>query len=467
MSAKTMDNTELFASAPVRKAVIALVVPTVISQLITVVYNMADTFFIGQVGDPNQVAAVSLCMPAFMLLTGMANLFGIGGASLISRSLGVGNHRRAQSTAAFCIWTAGTVALLYGALLYDLRGLLLPAIGADAHTYIFCKQYIFWTITIGAVPTVLNQALAHLVRSEGYSKQASFGMALGGVLNMILDPIFIFPLGLDVAGAAIATMLSNLIATVYFLLLIRRRGASTDIKLHPKYYSLQEHIPREVLLVGLPSSVMNLMGVASNVTLNKLLVSYANTAVAGIGVAKKVDMLTFAIINGMSQGALPLISYNYSAKNYPRMLSAIKTTLLYSFVVTSISAVLLFTCAAPIVQAFIDDAETIQYGQLFQRIICITGPLVSLTMISITVFQSVGKKLEPLLLSLLRKGGLDIPLMFLMDKLAGIEGIVWATPIADCCALAAAIALFIPFWRRFSQAIPSEPASAASHASQA
>ena len=402
-----------------------------------------------------------------MLLTGMANLFGIGGASLISRSLGVGNHRRAQSTAAFCIWTAGTVALLYGALLYDLRGLLLPAIGADAHTYIFCEQYIFWTITIGAVPTVLNQALAHLVRSEGYSKQASFGMALGGVLNMILDPIFIFPLGLDVAGAAIATMLSNLIATVYFLLLIRRRGASTDIKLHPKYYSLHEHIPREVLLVGLPSSVMNLMGVASNVTLNKLLVSYANTAVAGIGVAKKVDMLTFALINGMSQGALPLIGYNYSAKNYPRMLSAIKTTLLYSFVVTSISAVLLFTCAAPIVQAFIDDAETIQYGQLFQRIICITGPLVSLTMISITVFQSVGKKLEPLLLSLLRKGGLDIPLMFLMDKLAGIEGIVWATPIADCCALAAAIALFIPFWRRFSQAIPSEPASAASHASQA
>ena len=208
--------------------------------------------------------------------------------------------------------------------------------------------------------------------------------------------------------------------------------------------------------MGLPSCVMNLMGVASNVTLNKLLVSYANTAVAGIGVAKKVDMLTFAIINGMSQGALPLIGYNYSAKNYQRMLSAIKTTLLYSFVVTFISAVLLFTCAAPIVHAFIADSETVRYGQLFQRSICITGPLVSLTMISITVFQSVGKKLEPLLLSLLRKGGLDIPLMFLMDKLAGIEGIVWATPIADCCALIVAVMLFIPFWRRFSQAIPAE-----------
>ena len=448
-----LDNTELFVNLPVRKAVISLVIPTVISQLITVVYNMADTFFIGQVGDPNQVAAVSLCMPMFMFLTGLANLFGIGGASLLARSLGLHDHERAKRTAAFSIWTAIAVSFFYGIALYAMRGVLLPAVGADADTYRFCEQYLLWTTTIGAVPTVLNQLLAHLVRSEGYSKQASFGMALGGVLNMILDPIFIFPLGLEVAGAAIATMLSNLIATIYFLLLIRRRGDSTDVALHPKYYTLGRRIPREVLLVGLPSCAMNLMGVASNVTLNRLLVSYANTAVAGIGVAKKVDMLTFAIINGMSQGALPLISYNFSAKNYPRMMGAIKTTFLYSIVVTTACAVLLFTCAAPIVRAFIDDAETVRYGQLFQRIICITGPLVSVTMISITIFQSVGKKLEPLLLSLLRKGGLDIPLMFLMDHLVGIEGIVWATPIADCCARVAAIRLFIPCWRRLSREI--------------
>ena len=447
------DNSELFVSIPVRKAVISLVIPTVISQLITVVYNMADTFFIGQIGDPNQVAAVSLCMPMFMFLTGLANLFGIGGASLMARSLGLHDHDRAKRTAAFSIWTATGISLFYGLALYVLRGVLLPAVGADQYTYQFCEQYIFWTITIGAVPTVLNQALAHLVRSEGYSKQASFGMALGGVLNMILDPIFIFPLGLEVAGAAIATMLSNLIAMLYFLLLIRHRGSSTNVVLHPKYYTLRQHIPQEVLLVGLPSCAMNLMGVASNITLNRLLVSYANTAVAGIGVAKKVDMLTFAIINGMSQGALPLISYNFSSKNFSRMMAAIKTTFLYSIVVTSICAVLLFTCAAPIVRAFIDDAETVQYGQLFQRIICITGPIVSVTMISITIFQSVGKKLEPLILSLLRKGGLDIPLMFLMDHLAGIEGIVWATPIADCCAMVVSIALFLPFWRHLSQVL--------------
>lgn len=173
------NNHDLFAEAPVLRAVVSLALPTVISQLITVAYNMADTFFIGQIGDANQVAAVSVCMPMFIFLTGLANLFGIGGASLISRCLGAGDSQKARQTAAFSLWTATGVSLLYGLLLALLRPVLLPAVGADEETYGFCSQYIFWTITVGAVPTVLNQALAHLVRAEGHSAQASFGMALG------------------------------------------------------------------------------------------------------------------------------------------------------------------------------------------------------------------------------------------------------------------------------------------------
>ena len=214
------EKKELFEEWPVSKAVISLVVPTVLSQLITVVYNMADTFFIGQVGDPDQVAAVSLCMPLFVMLTGIANLFGIGGSSLISRCLGRNDEERARKVSAFCIWTAGIVSLGYGLLVFALRGYILPAVGADEATYGFCSQYIFWAICVGAVPTVLNAAFAHLVRSEGYSKQASFGMAMGGILNMILDPIFISLLRFEVAGAAIATMLSNLAAAIYFIVLI-------------------------------------------------------------------------------------------------------------------------------------------------------------------------------------------------------------------------------------------------------
>lgn len=448
------DNTELFERTPVKKAVISLVVPTVISQLITVIYNMADTFFIGQVGDPNQVAAVSLCMPLFILLTGVANLFGIGGSSLISRCLGAGDREKAKKTAAFCIWTASAASLLYGIALMIFKSFALPAVGADAETCDFCYAYVFWTVTVGAVPTVLNALFAHLVRSEGYSRQASFGMALGGVLNIILDPIFISAFGLEIAGAAMATMLSNLAATTYFIILISGKRKNSVITLNPKYYSLKLRIPREVLLVGLPSCIMNITGVFSNIVMNKLMASYCNEAVAGIGIAKKVDLMCYAIATGMSQGVLPLIGYNYSAGNYKRMMSAVKTAFIFSLTAALAGTAFLLTCAQPIVRAFIDDPLTVEYGQRFQRIICITGPCVSVTMMIITLFQSVGIKVRPLVLSLLRKGGLDIPIMFLMNSLLGVNGIVWATPIADFSAMLAAIALFIPFWKKMKAKQP-------------
>jgi len=442
------QNKELFERTAVSKAVVSLVVPTIISQLITVIYNMADTFFIGQIGDPNQVAAVSLCMPLFILLTGMANLFGIGGSSLISRSLGAGDSDKARRTAAFSIWTAGGAALFYGIGLMLFEGWVLPLVGANEDTYEFCRQYIFWAITVGAVPTVLNAALAHLVRAEGYSKQASFGMTMGGVLNMILDPIFISLFGLEIAGAAIATMLSNLTATVYFLLLIAKKRGNTVLTLNPRLYTLRYRIPSEVLLVGLPSCLMNLMGVFSNIVMNRLMVSHCTEAVAGIGIAKKVDLLAFAIATGMSQGVLPLIGYNYAAKNFKRMMAAVRTTFIYSLTIAVIGMILLLTCAGPIVRAFIDDQLTVEYGQYFQKVICITGPCISVTMIIITMFQSVGKKVQPLFLSLLRKGGLDVPVMIVMNYLMGANGVAWATPIADFGAMLASIALFIPFWRQ-------------------
>ena len=445
------SKTELFEKTPVTRAVLALVVPTVISQIITVIYNMADTFFVGQVGDPNQVAAASLSLPLFLVTTGLANLFGIGGASLISRSLGLGDTEKARKTSAFCIWTSSAAALVYGLAIFALRSVILPAVGADEFTYDFCASYLFWTLTVGAIPTVLNAALAHLVRAEGYSGQASFGVALGGGLNIILDPIFIFGFGLEITGAAVATMLSNLIATLYFIALILIKRGRFHLTLNPKYYSVSGGIPKEVLLVGLPSSIMNVMGIFSNITLNKLLVSYSNAAVAGIGIAKKIDMLAFAIANGLSQGVIPLIGYNYSSKNTRRMRSAIKATLILSLAVTTVGAVLLFTCANPLVRAFIDDAETVRYGSMFQRIICITGPFTAITTVIISIFQSVGQKGKPLVLSMLRKGGLDVPFMFLLDHLGGANAIAWATPIADCGAMLVGILLFVPLWRKMGR----------------
>ena len=442
------DNTALFEKMPVPKAVITLVIPTIISQIITVIYNMADTFFIGQMNDPNQVAAATLAMPPFVMLTGIANLFGIGGSSLISRSLGAGDREKAKKCAAFSIWSATVLALIYGIVLYMLRPTLFPLLGTDEFTYDYCSDYFLWTIAVGSVPTVLNACLAHLVRAEGYSKEASFGLALGGIVNIILDPILIFAFELGIAGAAIATMLSNTIAMIYFIVLLRKNEKTTVINFSIKNYTLSSGIPKEILLVGLPSFIMLLMGTFSNLVLNKLVVSYSNQAIAGMGIAKKIDILAFAIANGMTQGVLPLIGYNFAAKNYTRMRAVIKTAFLYTLTVAIAGTLLLFFGSVPLVRVFIDDAATVEFGQYFLRAISVTCAAISVTMMIITIFQSTGRKIQPTILSFIRKGGFDIPLMFILNSAAGFEGIAWATPISDALAMLVALALFIPYWKK-------------------
>ncbi len=443
-----MEKETLFATAPVGKAVLSLAVPTVISQLITVVYNMADTFFIGQMGNPNQVAAATLAMPLFIFLTGVANLFGIGGASLISRSLGAGDKEKARRCSAFCIWMAAGAALAYGLGAALLRDTLLPVLGTNADTQAHCAAYVMWSIGVGAVPTVMNATLAHLLRAEGYARQASFGVAFGGVLNIILDPIFIFLFRMEITGAAVATMVSNAAATAYFLLLMHRHRHSLTITLSPRCFALKD--AGEVLAVGLPSFVMTLMSTLSNTALNRIIAGYSNAAVAGMGIAKKIDMMAFAIAQGMTQGALPLIGYNYTSGNRRRMMAALKNLLADCLVIALAGMALMLLAAGPLTRCFISDEATVNFGRGFLRIVCLACPTTALNFLIITVFQATGQRVQPLILSLLRKGGLDIPLMLVLNRFIGVDGIAWATPLADGLALVVAALLVIPYLKKMS-----------------
>ena len=382
------DQTELFEHTPVRRAVLALILPTVISQIITVVYNMADTFFIGQMNDPDQVAAATLSLPLFFMLTGIANLFGIGGSSLISRSLGAGDRDKACQGAAFSIWAAAA----YSAVIWLLRPALLSWLGADSGTYRYCADYVLWTTVLGGVPTVLSACLAHLVRAEGDSLRSSAGIAMGGILNIVLDPILIFGLGLGVMGAALATMLSNAAALLYFVLLILRRRGNMVIRFSPKHFTLSGRIPGDVLLVRFPSFLMMLMSTVSNLTLNKLVVSYSNQAIAGMGIAKKIDMLVTAVSNGMTQGVLPLIGYCYAAGRCDRMREAIKTPFIHSCTIAVGGAAALSACAPLVIRAFLADEVTVAYGQHFLRVICLTCPAVSITMMTICISRPPGRR---------------------------------------------------------------------------
>ena len=441
-----MDNNEyLFCEMPVRRAVLALAVPTVISQIITVIYNMADTFFIGQLNDPNQVAAATVAMPAFAALTALSNLFGIGGASKIARCLGKKDEETAKKTAAFSIWTAVFVALFYGVIIFLVRPWFLPVLGTNAETYDFCSGYVFWTITIGAIPTVLNAALAHLIRTEGYAKQAGFGVAFGGILNIVLDPIFIFVFHMEITGAAIATMLSNMAAMLYFFLFLYKIRKKTVITPNPKYYCITDGIPGDVVIGGLPSFVMMMLGCLSNSILNRLVTSYSNEAMAGMGIAKKIDMIAFSVAQGMTQGVLPLIAYNYASGNQKRMSKSIRATLTYTLIMACSATLILFFFASPITRCFIDNDATVSYGRDFLKAICFTCPSTAVNFMIIMVFQATKQKVQPLILSMLRKGSVDIPLMIVLNRLIGINGIAWATPLADWLTLIVSMLLFLPY----------------------
>ena len=447
---KQLNRSELLGSLPVKRAVLMQILPAIASQMVALAYGIADTYFVGLLNDPDKTAAVTVANAAFLMLTALSNLFGIGGASLISRSLGIGNRKKAASCSSFCIWTAAGAALLYGIAILFLRPCLLPVIGADSKTWNYCSDYIFWTICIGAVPTVLNPALAHLIRSEGYSKQASLGVAFGGILNILLDPLFIFVFDMEIQGAAIATMLSNTAASLYFILFICKKGDGLSIRLSPKCYTLTQHIPADVLSVGLPSFMISMMATVSNTALNRIIAAYSTEAVAGMGIAKKIDMLAFAMGQGMSQGALPLIGYNFSSGNRTRMKSALRALLIDCLVVSAAGTALLFFGANAITKCFIDNAATVHHGCVFLKIICFTCLTTTLNFFVITLFQATGKKIQPIILSLLRKGIIDIPLMILFNSIWGVDGIAVAIPVSDFIALVVAVILVLPYLKEIS-----------------
>lgn len=445
----------LFEDTPVLEAIVRLAFPTVIGQIILVLYNMADTFFIGLTGSDAMITAATVCMPAFMFLQAISNLFGVGGASVISRALGARDLQRAKDTASFAFWGCAAVTVLYslGAWLFagpfvDLLG------GSNPLVHDYAVEYLTFTVVIGGLATSLNALLAHLVRSEGRSLQASIGVALGGVMNIALDPLFMFvllPRGYETLGAAIATALSNVIALAYFLIVVLREGKRSILRLSPRRLdkSVRGKIPADVLMTGLPACLMTLCENISYAVLDALMAASGTALQAGLGVAKKVNMLAHSIVRGMSQGVLPLIGYNYAAGNHKRMKTSITLSMALSVAMAAVCMTVSLVFSRQLIGLFIPSgSESVTYGASFLRILCLGGPFSACAYALISFFQAVGKGMRSFVLAILRKGLLDIPLMFLLNRLLPIFGIVWATPITDviCCVIS--IGMFVVFLRQ-------------------
>lgn len=435
---KMDKNRELFEKMPVAKALATLAIPTIISQLITMIYNLADTFFIGMANNPSQTAASSLAFVLVFAMNCLSNLFGVGGGSLISRLLGERRDKDAASVAAFSFYGSLIISVIYSIMVWATMDPLLRLLGATDSSIVYARYYAFWVVVIGAVPATLGMTMSHLLRSEGYAKHASIGLGVGGVMNIILDPIFMFVIlepGNEVKGAAIATMISNVIVLIYFIIIYFVIRSKTVISLSPSKMIPKKHFVISVFAVGFPSALGSFLACLSNIVINNLTSSYSDiygdVPVAAIGIAKKIDMLPMNVGMGLCQGMMPLVAYNYSSGDYKRMKS-FATCARTAGMIFAAACIVGFEIFAPqIVGIFNGHTETVEMGTGFLRILCLAVPLMIFNVQISFTFQAMGMGKQSLLLSSLRQGLVNIPLLFIMNAVFGLYGIVCTQLISD------------------------------------
>ena len=453
------DKRELFETMPVGKALLTMAVPTIASQLITMIYNLADTFFIGMSNDPYKVAAASVVGVLFFMLNALANLFGVGGGSLLSRLLGEKRDEEAKRVGVFSFYGSLALAAAYSLVCFLFTEPLARLLGASDNTVGYASSYLFWVVVVGGIPSTVSLTMSHLLRSAGYSKESGAGLAIGGISNIILDPLFMFvllPAGNEVTGAAMATLFSNTITVVYFLYVYGKLQGKTVLSLSPKYIRLEKSLIKQIFAIGLPSALTSLLANVTNIARNNLTSGYGDIEMAAYGIVVKADMLPLNIGMGLCQGMMPLVAYNYAAKNYTRMNSFTKAAQI-SGMITACFFIAVFQIFAPqIIWIFIRDEATIAYGTNFLRIACLATPFIISNFQKIYCLQAMGKGKESLVLGVCRQGLIALPTLFVLNHFIGLYGVVLAQPISDACTFILSTFIYRRVYRKLQQQIAKE-----------
>lgn len=446
------DKRDIFENMPVARAVRTMAVPTIISQLIVLVYNMADSFFLGRTGNHLMVGGVSLILPIFNISLSISGLAGIGGGALISRLLGEKRPDEARRVYSFCVYLGALTAALFSVGVFLFMRPLMYALGADADTYKYASSYAFFVIVCGGIPTVLSNTLANLIRSVGESKKAGFGITLGGIINMILDPIFMFvllPDGMEVVGAGAATFLSNCIACVYFMVtLSKMRSSGVILRLVRPSELPEKKSIIGIFSVGIPSSIATLLFDLDYMIIDKLMSGYDDIALAAIGIVLKVERLPLNIGIGICQGMMPIIAYNYSAKNYKRLTETKRFSLTLGLICAAMSIILYELFAGEIMSFFIDDAATAAIGTKFLRARVLATVMMFLCFFHVYLFNGFGKGGYALFLGVSRWLVFNIPMLFILDHFFGMYGVVWSQLAADVLTVILSLIVYRVYSRR-------------------
>lgn len=432
MKKSETSKEELFERMPVTKAIFTLTIPMIITSVVSIVYNLSDTFFVGKLNNPVENAAVTLVAPAMTLFYAITNLFGVGSSSLMSRKLGLKEYDNVRKASATGIYFGFALAALLSLVTLIFPDFILKILGTKSETYAVTKQYLFWTVGLGAVPTIMNILFSFILRAEGRAMLASIGAISGCILNIILDPFFILPMGLNLgaAGAGLATFISSCLGFTYFIVLLLCLRGRTYVSVNPARVSLKSGILKDIFVVGFPGVVQNNLNVISMTLFNNLAVGFGTFAVASIGIVNKLNQLPIQIIFGFSQGVMPLIGYNYASRNHLR----VKQTISKIFQITLISlgaVILIYYCASrQLVSFFMDNEQIIQIGARFLRGFGLSLPFMCVDFVVIGISQAFGLGRYAFIFSIIRKAVLEIPFILIFSKVFGLYGLAYST----CCA---------------------------------
>lgn len=447
MNANENAENELMARMKVSKAVATMAIPSVISSLVTVVYNMADTFFVGQTGDPLQVAAVSLTNPIFILFMAVANMFGMGGSAVASMALGEQNQKRMKQVSTFITYASLAVGILFALVLVGFMQPILSIFGANEETYALARGYVFH-ISYGAPFIIWSAAASFVVRSEGASKEAMIGSMIGTIANIVLDPVLISGFHLGAAGAAVATTLGNILASLYYLWYFVKKSNNFSIGI--RNFTCRYGIFSGICSCGLPTAIFSTLMSVSTIVLNQILVAYGNAQVAAIGIVFKANMFITFLQMGLANGVQPLLGYNFGSGDKKRFQDIAAYTKKCCIVIGILATLLFFVFRRQIIGLFIQDEEVIMYGVRMLIAYMLSGPVIGILFMNMNCMQSVGKAFWATILSVLRQGVLLIPLLFLLNALGGLTGVIYGQALTDYIA----VILSVLMWRKCIAQLP-------------
>ena len=431
---------EVFRSAPVPKAVLKNTIPAMAAMLMVLIYNLADTFFIGLTRDAYQVAAVSMATPVFLIFMSVGTIFGIGGTSVISRALGEGKMDYARKACSFCMWACVTVGVAMSSAFLIFMDQILVVMGTSADTYGFAKSYL--TIVTFSGPFVLiANCFSNVIRAEGQAGKAMMGQLLGNLLNVILDPIMILWFGWEITGAAIATVIGNVFGACYYLVYFLQKKSILSI--HPKDFTVRNKVCSSILAIGIPASFGSLLMSISQIIMNGQMASFGDMAVAGIGVASKVTMITGMVCIGFGQGVQALLGYCVGANLWERFKKVMAFSVVFSLGLSSVMTGICYLFTNQIVSAFLTEQAAFDYATQFVRILLTTSFLFGVFYVLANALQAAGAATAALIINLSRQGFIYIPALFVLKAAIGANGLAWAQPVADLLSTALVIFLYV------------------------